>query len=445
MDGGNVVSRGAQAAGYGSDTGHVVGHWRLPKAAAFWSLALLLLMLVFGSAAASPLYRVYQAQLGFSATTLTGIFAVYVLALLVALLFFGSVSDYLGRVPVIIVSIGFSAAGCAAFLTADTVAALFVARFLQGISAGLASSAISAALFDLQPAGSQRASLVTSAFSTLGLALGALISSALMQYAPAPTHLIWWALLVVFVASVVTVLAIEEPGTRHPGVLASMRPTISVPRQARATFAGAIPCMASIWALGGLYLSLGPSLAALATGSPNPVWGGLVIFLLFGTGAGATFAFRTMPPRSAMLRGSGFLLAGLSLTFFAITTTTAAAFLVGTAVAGVGLGLAFSGAFRLTTAQAAPGQGAGLVSAIFVVNYIAFSVPALLAGVATTRIGLQSTALAYAAVLAVLIVAALGVLLLRGDKQPRTTRTSQIVMPPAPCTAHPCQRAMDAA
>ena len=70
----------------------------LPRAARFWTLAALLLMVVFASAAASPLYRVYQDQFGFSATTLTGVFAVYVLALLVALLFFGSVSDYLGGV-----------------------------------------------------------------------------------------------------------------------------------------------------------------------------------------------------------------------------------------------------------------------------------------------------------------------------------------------------------
>ena len=416
-----------------SGTSGFTGHWRLSKTTTFWSLALILLMLVFGSAAASPLYRVYQAQFHFSATMLSGVFAIYVLALLVALLFFGAVSDYLGRLPVIISAIAFSGAGCVVFLTADSVAALFVARFLQGISVGLASSAIGAALFDLQPAGSQRASLVTSAFSTLGLALGALISSVLIQYAPAPTHLIWWVLLAVFASGIVTVLAMEEPGTRRPGVVASLRPTISVPRQARAAFAGAIPCTVAVWALGGLYLSLGPSLAALATGSPSSVWGGL-----------ATFAFRSMPARSAMLRGSGFLIAGLSLTLFAIATTTAAAFLAGTAVAGVGFGLAFSGAFRMTTAQAAPGQAAGLVAAIFVVNYVAFSVPALIAGVATTYLGLQSTALAYAAVLGLLIVVAVGVLLLRGDKLPRSAPALRGVMPPGPCTCHPCVRALDA-
>ena len=147
----------------------------LPEEAAFWILAVLFLMLFFASAAASPLYRVYQVQFRFSAITLTAVFAVYVLVLLVTLLFFGSVSDYLGRLPVIITALVFSVAGCGVFLVAHGVGALYLARSLQGIATGLASGPIGAALIDLQPAGSQRAPLVTSAFSTLGLALGALI------------------------------------------------------------------------------------------------------------------------------------------------------------------------------------------------------------------------------------------------------------------------------
>jgi MFS family permease len=245
------------------------GRRTLPNAAAFWILASLFLMLFFASAAASPLYPVYQVQFRFSAATLTAVFAVYVLVLLVTLLFFGSVSDYLGRLPVIITALVFSAAGCALFLAAHDVRALYAARCLQGIATGLASGPIGAALIDLQPPGGQRAPVVTSAFSTLGLALGALITSALVQYAPAPTRLIWWALLAVFAGGILAVLAIAEPGTRRPGVLASLRPAVAVPRQARGTFAGAIPCLVATWALGGLYLSLGPSLAEAATGSPN--------------------------------------------------------------------------------------------------------------------------------------------------------------------------------
>jgi hypothetical protein len=133
---------------------------------------------------------------------------------------------------------------------------------------------------------------VTSGFSTLGLALGALTTSALVQYAPAPTHSIWWALLAVFTVGIAAVLAMAEPGSRRPGVLASLRPRIAVPPQARGTFAGAVPSFVATWALGGLYLSLGPSLAAAATGSPNLLWGGLVIFLVCGTGAVTAFALR---------------------------------------------------------------------------------------------------------------------------------------------------------
>ena len=275
----------------------------LPRAAAFWILAGLFLMLFFASAAASPLYPVYQVRFGFSAATLTTVFAVYVLVLLATLLFFGTVSDYLGRLPVIIAALVFSVAGCAVFLAAHSIGALYAGRSLQGIASGLASGPTGAALIDLQPAGSQRAPLVTSAFSTLGLALGALITSALVQYAPAPTHLIWWALLAVFAAGIVAVLAMAEPGSRRPGVLASLRPAIAVPRQARRTFAGAVPCFVATWALGGLYLSLGPSLAAAATGSPNLLWGGLVIFLICGTGAAAAFVLRGVGSRAAMLAG----------------------------------------------------------------------------------------------------------------------------------------------
>jgi MFS family permease len=93
-------------------------------------------------------------------------------------------------------------------------------RALQDIATGLATGPTGAALIDLQPSGSQQAPPVTSAFSTLGLALGALITSALAQYAPAPTHLIWWALLAVFAAGILVVLAVAEPGSRRPGLAA---------------------------------------------------------------------------------------------------------------------------------------------------------------------------------------------------------------------------------
>ena len=101
-----------------------------------------------------------------------------------------------------------------------------------------------------------------------------------------------------------------------------------------------------------------------------------------------------------------------------LSTTAAAAFLVGTAIAGVGFGLAFLGSFRMITALAEPDDRADLVAAIYIAGYLAFSVPALIAGVATTRFGLHSTALVYSASLAVLAAAAIGILAVRPGSAP---------------------------
>ena len=383
-----------------------------PSRAAFWLVAGIFCLMFCAAGAPTPLYGVYRAELRFSATTLTAVFAVYALVLLLTLLVFGSVSDYLGRRRVILAALAVSAGACAVFLAAHSVGLLFAARALQGVAVGTAIGALGAALIDLQPEGSGLAPLVTAAAPALGLGAGALGSSALAQYGPDPTRLVWWLLLGTSVAAA-GIGAMPEPGTRRAGVLASLRPRVGVPRQARGTFATAVPCLFAVWALGGLYLSLGPSLAVQVTGSRDLLWGGLLVFLLTGVAAGATVAFRGLAPRTAMLAGCLVLLVGLAVTFAAIATASAAAFLAGTAAAGVGFGLALMGVNRILIALAAPGQRAGLIAAIFIVNFLGLSIPVVIAGVATAHVGLHRTALAYCVAMAALVAAAAGSLLLR--------------------------------
>jgi hypothetical protein len=109
-------------------------------------------------------------------------------------------------------------------------------------------------------------------------------------------------------AAILLTAATPEPGTARPGALASLWPHIAVPRPARATFARAAPALVAVWALGGFYLSLGPSLAAELSGSHNLLWGGVITFLLTGPGAVTSSAFRNAAPPAVMLAGC---LAGL--------------------------------------------------------------------------------------------------------------------------------------
>jgi MFS family permease len=411
----------------------------LPRAAAFWLIAVVLTLSLFAATAPSPLYRVYEAHLRFSAATLTAVFAVYAIAVLITLLIFGTLSDYLGRRPVIAAALVVNIGACALFLMAHDVGLLFAARVLQGIAVGAATGALGAAMIDLQPAGSSLAPVVNSAATSMGLAAGALGTSVLVHYAPAPTHLVWWLLLGGLAVAIIGVLMIPESAARRPGALSSLRPRVSIPPQARKTFVVAVPCLIAVWALGGLYLSLGPSLAAQVLRSPNDLWGGLVIFLLTGIGSASAVAFRRINPPTAMLAGCLFLLAGIAVTLAAIATMTAVTFLAGTAIAGVGFGVAFLGAFRTVAALADPADRAGLVAAIYTVNYLGFSIPALIAGVAVTHYGLRSTALVYCAVIAALVAAAVGSLMLRRRHLSKATGrgSGAIDLPPGPCTVPP--------
>ena len=388
------------------EDGRAAGAW-------FWATAGILFLFISASAAPAPLYSVYQEQWGFSATTLTAVFAVYVLTLLLTLLVAGSLSDYLGRRPVIATGLLLEIATCLAFIAAQGVDALFLARALQGVAVGLTSGALSAALLDIKPRG-ELAPLTASTSSTAGLAFGALATSLLVQYGPARTDLAWWLLLVGFTVSLAVLAAMPDPGVIRPGALASLRPRVSVPKQARAAFALAVPCIVGSWALGGFYLSLGPSLVAEQLKSTNLFWGGLSICLLCGTGSAASVARRGLAPRQMMLEGCVALVAGGVISIVAIALGLPAALLAGTFIAGIGFGPVFVGAFRMVVTLAPAADRAGLVAAVFTVAYVAFGAPALAAGVATSSFGLRPTALVYCgAVVALTGVATVSLLVRR--------------------------------
>src|SRR5207302_7792690 len=96
-------------------------------------------------------------------------------------------------------------------------------------------------------------------------------------------------------------------------------------------------------------------------------------------------------------------------------------------------------AFRTLSALAAPGERAGFIAAIYIVSYLAFSIPALIAGVATSRFGLHGTALVYCASIGALVTAAAVSFLFRkgrpsGRPAPAAAQTD---LPPGPCTVPP--------
>ena len=381
---------------------------RLSRTAAFWILAATLGLLLFASSAPSPLYVVYQAEWGFSAITLTSVFAVYALALLAALVIAGSVSDHVGRRPTLLLALVIEMAGMLLFAEAQSVGWLFAARTLQGVATGIAMGAISAALLDLQPETNPRlGALLGVAAPLTGLASGALAAGLLVQYAPDPTRLVYWLLLGAFALAILVAGAIPETVERDGPWLHSLRPRIAVPGSLRVAFIATIPCLMATWALGGLVLSLGPSLTAGVLGNTSHIAGGLPIFIMAGVSALASIRLRDAHARSTARGGLAALIVGVALTLLGLEVGSLALFLIGAATAGLGFGPAFAGAFRALSNRAPADQRASLVSSILAVSYLAFSLPAVAAGAAVTQLGLHTTANIYGIVLIALAAVAL--------------------------------------
>ncbi|HEY7144772.1 MAG TPA: MFS transporter [Streptosporangiaceae bacterium] len=393
----------------GGDQGPAGSRARLSRPLAFAAIAAIALLFTATSAAPSPLYVVYQQEWGFSATMLTVIFGVYAIGLIGALLTLGALSDHVGRRPVLGLAIGLEAAALVLFLLAADVPVLLLARFVQGVATGAAITTLGAALVDLNPPHAPgRARLINSIVPTTGLALGSLGSGALIQFAPAPTRLVYALLLAGMAAAAVAVAVMPETAARRPGAVASLAPRLAVPARVRAEFYALVPITVSCWALGGLFFSLGPSDAASLFGLTSHLIGGLVVTLLCGAGAVTTFAVRRWPAGRILTMGAVVFIAGTAVLLGGVQAGSAGLAGAGTLVAGVGFGACFLGSFGALSQMAGPGERSELFAVGYVIAYLSLSLPTVLAGLASTSFGLRSTTLGYGAAVSVLGLVALG-------------------------------------
>jgi predicted MFS family arabinose efflux permease len=387
---------------------------RLDRPAAFWWVAVLLVLMLAASGVPSPLYRVYQEEFGFSSGVLTLIFGIYALALLVSLLVVGGLSDHIGRRPVLVAAFLLEAGAMVLFLVSDGVGWLLAARIVQGLATGALTSTLGASVLDLQNRERPLGAFINSASPGLGLSLGAVGAGLLVQYVPSPTDWVFAVLTVVFVvASAGTLLLLPETSARLPGAAASLRPQVHVPQPNRRAFLIALPVLVAAWATGGLYASLGPSLLVDVFGIENHLAGGLLIFALNGTGVLGSLALRGAAPERALVLGALVFAVGVAGTVASLLGGSVTALFVAAVVTGFGFGASFLGAVATITAGVTSGYRAGLLASIFVVGYLAFSIPAVAAGIAAGEIGLQRTAEIYGVVVIVLALCAVALLTLR--------------------------------
>jgi MFS family permease len=391
--------------------------FRLGPRAWFALLASMAVTFLAASNAPTPLYPIYQQQWDFSPIITTGIFSIYAVSVLVTLLTIGSLSDYIGRRPVLYGALATQGIALLLFAEANGIAMLVAARFVQGMSIGAAMGAMGAGLLDLNR---ERGATASAVGPLIGTGLGAELAGIFVQWLPAPEHLIYLTLIAVLALQTVGVALMPETVSSRPGALASLRPHFALPPAARAPLLVAVPALLATWSMGGLYGSLGPALMRRITGSNSHVYAGSPLFVLAACAGFGVLALMHTPPRTLMLLGTASLVVGVGVTLLAAVSSTPAFFLA-TVVAGVGFGTAFQGAFRSVAMVAGPHERAGVLSVLFVISYVAFGGPAIAAGVLVEETGdIMTTARIYGG--AVMTLAALAFLALLRRPREATER-----------------------
>jgi len=377
----------------------------LGKRGTFWSASLVLALSLWASGAPSVLYPVYAAEWDLPPVVTTSVFGVYPLSLLIVLLFFGSLSDTIGRRRAILLGVALIAASAVVFALAPNVGFLYLGRVLQGVGTGFAIGAASAALVENNYTGNPRiASSLTTVSTSIGLTLALVVSGVLAQLAPLPLVLSFGVLFVL--AAVAFVLNFLTPHDQTVGERWSFTPPRLAPGMLR-TFVLATISVSVAFAVGAIFLSLGANMAREFTGTTNL----LIIGLLLGTSSlsiGVTALFLSkVHAHVAVLVGGILSIAGLGLMAAASATGSIGFLLAWCLVGGVGYSFAFTGGLSLINRTAPAHHRGATLSLLYLFSYLIQAFTAIGAGALATNLGLQEAVEIAAPVLGALAALAI--------------------------------------
>src|SRR5262249_36972548 len=380
----------------------------LPYGIAYTHSAAVIGLCLFASVVPSPLYRSYALRWHFSPLTLTLIFATYAFGVLAALLLAGRVSDRGGRRRVLLGSLAPLMMSSLLYIVANAPPWLFLARGGQGIATGAAISTASAALLDLHARRDPvSVGLTNGVASATGLGLGSLVSSALVQADVAPLALSYVVVLVLLAIALAGAYWMPEPVLERSRFrLTPQRPR--VPAGIRRAFLLAGLATLSSWSIAGLFFSIGAQLPDELFHTTNVILGAIAGLLLGLAGAISQLLFHRTTPSLGASAGSIGLAAGMVLIVVATAAGSGAAFGPGILLGGFGFGVAFLGGLRQLVVVIPPEHRAAVMAAFYVVAYASLSLPAVIAGLVVTHLGLDTTFEIFGSIVAgiALVVAA---------------------------------------
>jgi predicted MFS family arabinose efflux permease len=368
------------------------------------------------SNAATPLYVLWQRDIGFSKGTLTVVFAFYIVGLLGSLLVSGVVSDRLGRKPVLLPALALALAACAIFATATTVAALIVARLFTGIAVGAVVSAGMAAVTDVAgPERKRPAALLASCAMVFGAGLGPLLAGLLSETLPAPTVTVFVVEAVLLLTAVLAVLRmpVRRPAARGKGAWVRVP---GVPHGNGIHLTLGIAVFAPGITATSFVLSLGPTLLTELLGTTSRIVAGAMAFVMFLAATGVQFAVQKLPRRTILTAGAISTTLSMAALIAAVQASSVALLVASALLAGSGQGMGQLGGLSLLNSTVPAQRLAEANAALNVGGYIPAGLLPVSTGYLMDAVGLPTGATLFGTVLMGLAVVG-GLVVLSGHRR----------------------------
>ncbi|MFF5180651.1 MFS transporter [Micromonospora sp. NPDC000316] len=378
---------------------------------AFW-------ITLVGTTVPTPLYPIYEMEFGFSSLTVTVVYALYALGVVVGLLLFGRLADQIGRRPVILAALVLSVVADAVFLGAVDLAMIVIGRVLAGLSAALVIGAGTAALSELiSPSHPRRAATVAIFANLGGLSAGTLLAGIVSDVAPDPLRVPWAIVLILAIVAIVLMIGVPET-VPHRSPL-NLRPQrLHVPPEIRGEFVRSALTAGTGFAALGVITAVSGLFLGMELHKTSHTLAALVVFVAFTGAALGQLLTRVLPSRAALVAACAGLIVGAALIGLSMSMVLLLPLFLGAAVIGVASGVAVGDGIATITVKAPHEHQSATVSTFFAIQFTMLGVPAVAVGLLAQAIGLRTAAEIFSAVVALLALLVLVTLVRDGSRRP---------------------------
>lgn len=341
-------------------------------------LAVLLLAVATGTNVPTPLLLVYRERLSMSDASLTAIFGIYALGLMLALAVAGRAADRFGRRRVVLPGAVCAAVASLLFVfAADSEPLLYVVRFLQGAGSGTVFSVGSAWLVETASRRGNQAGPRTAAVAmTGGFAIGPVYAGLIGQWGPWPLVLPYLLHVVILLPALLASWRVAESLIRAPTTPGAAPTGALRPGARRTALLVVAPLAVCVYAFPASTVAAVPILVGFPFAAVALT--GLMAGLALGAGTLAAPLQGRLGPRTAPVAAACGLV-GFGGTALAAAVPPLLLLVVpASAVLGAGGGLALASGISRLPALASAGRLGTVSAGFYATAYVGFGFPLMI-------------------------------------------------------------------